>query len=53
MGTLLLKLMAENTLLDKEQFGMGFANFRKKKMYKRRILELKRSKKSKPFSQRL
>ncbi len=48
-GNLLLKLMAENTLLDKEQFGMGFANFRKKKMYKRRILELKRSKKSKPF----
>lgn len=46
-GNLLLKLIEENMSLDKEQFGVGFADFRKKNMYKRRILEMKRSKKYK------
>ena len=48
-GNLLLKLMTGNVPLDKEQFGMGFVNFRKKKMCKRRILELKSGKKPKVF----
>lgn len=46
-GNLLLRLIVEDVSLDKEQFGVGFANFRKKKLYKRRILEMKRSKKCK------
>ena len=46
-GNLLLRLIVENVSLDKEQFGVGFANFRKKKLYKRRILEIKRNKTSK------
>lgn len=46
-GNLLLRLIVEDVSFDKEQFGVGFANFRKKKLYKRRILEMKKSKKSK------
>ena len=48
-GNLLLKLILENVSLDKQQFGVGFANFRKKKLYKRRILEMKGNKKYKVF----
>lgn len=46
-GNLLLKLIVEDVSLDKQSFGVGFANYRKKKLYKRRILEMKRSKKYK------
>ena len=42
-GNLLLRLIVKDVSLDKEQFGVGFANFRKKKLYKRRILEMKRN----------
>ena len=46
-GNLLLKFIVENVSLDKQSFGVGFANYRKKKLYKRRLLEMKRIKKSK------
>ena len=46
-GNLLLRFMIEDTSLDKGQFGVGFANFRKKNRYKRRILEMKGTKKYK------
>lgn len=46
-GNLLLKLMAENASFGKGQLGVGFANFRTKERYKRRILELKGNKKYK------
>lgn len=48
-GHLLLKLIVEDMSLDKEPFGVGFANFRKKELYKRRILEMKRTPKYKSF----
>lgn len=44
---LLLRLIAEKVSFHKEKFVMGFANLRKKNMYKRRILELKEDKKEK------
>ena len=46
-GELLLKLIVDDVSLDKQQFVVGFANLRKKKLYKRRILEMKRVKKYK------
>lgn len=48
-GNLLLKLAVEDVSFDKERFGMGFANFRKKRRYKRRILELKENKSYQAF----
>lgn len=48
-GELLLKLITENVPFHNRQFEVGFANFRKKNMYKRRILEMKRNKKYKVF----
>lgn len=48
-GNLILTLISETLFLNKEKFGMGFAAFRKRTMYKRRILEMKRSKKDKTF----
>ena len=48
-GNLILTLISETPFLNKEKFGMGFAAFRKRTMYKRRILEMKRSKKDKTF----
>ena len=46
-GEILLKLIVDDVSLDKQQFVVGFANLRKKKLYKRRILEMKRVKKYK------
>ena len=46
-GGLLLKLIMEDISSDKQQFVVGFANLRRKKLYKRRILEMKRVKKYK------
>lgn len=46
-GGLLLKLIVDDVSSDKQQFVVGFANLRKKKLYKRRILEMKRAKKYK------
>lgn len=43
-GKLLLRFMDKDAPLDKGRFGMGFANFRKKKQCKRRILEMKGTK---------
>ena len=47
-GKLLLELITEQSSSNRRQFGIGFANFRRKTMH-RRILEIKEERKHKPF----
>lgn len=47
-GKLLLELITEQSSSNRRQFGIGFANFRRKTM-RRRILEIKEERKHKPF----
>ena len=48
-GELFLELAAGNTLSDKNQFVAGLTNSRNKKMYERRILEMKVCRQYKPL----
>lgn len=48
-GELLLMLVMKDKCLSERQMGVGFANFRKKYVYKRRILEMKRNRTYKTF----